>query len=264
MKKWIGSVAFLAVASTGWGQLPPIPEVEPLPPVSQIVERVVDYSGWYEIAAEAIGTTAWDLRGAEGSVLQESYAAEVHPFRVLFGIYITEYREIAALRRARILSRREASRLRRAMFLQVFDFLVQPPEVLATAAPRSRWGALGIEDYDVSIRVSCFCMGVPGFEGEVLGGELVSAERTLSEWVEDPDGGNRLEVVSSEPVAVEEHGFLTVEGMEAHVQEAIDGGAEVVHAAYDPVFGYISEAYIDWSRMIADEEIGYSVTIWPK
>ena len=53
---------------------------------------------------------------------------------------------------------------------------------------------------------------------------------------------------------------LSIEDMFSQAKDAYDTGAERVTTQYDPTTGALSSLYIDRSAMIADEEIGYSVS----
>ena len=54
--------------------------------------------------------------------------------------------------------------------------------------------------------------------------------------------------------------YQTVDGLFDTIQKAIDGGAPLVQADYDPSHGYPSSVYIDLDQRLADEEISYEAS----
>lgn len=107
---------------------------------------------------------------------------------------------------------------------------------------RDQWADAAIEDYSMTLSRSCFCGPdhLGPFQVEVENGVVVFATR---------DG----EAVPLDRV-------LTVEDLFDLLEEAYDTDAERVDVEYDAAFGFPTSLYIDQSRGIADEEIGYTVT----
>jgi hypothetical protein len=115
-------------------------------------------------------------------------------------------------------------------------------DVLSLAEARARWAAAGLQDYEYTFSLQCFC--VPDYVQPVRivvrEGQVVS--RTYASGGQAPD----------QPFAQ----YDTVEKLFARIEQAFLSGAARIHAEYDPVLGYPRNFYIDQSEMIADEEIG--------
>jgi len=115
------------------------------------------------------------------------------------------------------------------------------PEDLAAA--RDRWGFHGYDDYKFTISRSCFCPPeVTGpFLVTVRDGDVVSATRA----------GQPL--APSVTVPSVEHVF-------DEIGAAYAAGAASVRVSYDGTTGHPVEVWIDLDEMMADEEMGYTIS----
>ena len=53
--------------------------------------------------------------------------------------------------------------------------------------------------------------------------------------------------------------YLTIDGLFDLIQDAYDRNAHEVQVEFDPSRGYPTRIYIDYSEMIADEELGFTL-----
>lgn len=101
---------------------------------------------------------------------------------------------------------------------------------------RARWLSSGVRNYRMTIRRSCFCMGPQKITVTVRRGKVV--KKSLRRW----------------------WGPRTVPGLFKVVHGAIAEGAAVLDVTYNRKLGYVRNTWIDYSAMLADEEVGYRVT----
>ena len=113
---------------------------------------------------------------------------------------------------------------------------------------RAQWRALGPDSYVMRLQRSCFCFG------DFLGPFLVTVENGVVVDVRFAPGGP-----TGTPSPDIVNGIPTVEGLFDIIQEALDSRAEFVSVTYDSKTGAPLDFYIDRSRLIADEEIGYTI-----
>jgi len=115
------------------------------------------------------------------------------------------------------------------------------PDDLAEA--RARWEAADIDNYTYTIERQCFCPEQyrGPFAVKVEGGEITEAT-----WSGGPAG--------------EDVQIPTVEELFRRVAEAYAEGADEVRVTYDGPRGYPTVVWIDESRQMADEEVGYTVS----
>jgi hypothetical protein len=107
---------------------------------------------------------------------------------------------------------------------------------------RARWNTLGVTDYDMAVRVLCFC---------VHGGQQVR----ISVRSGSITGATHIETGRS----VDTAGFRTVEGLFDTIEDALRRKAVKLEVTYDAQRGYPQLFNIDYSEMIADEEYGHEV-----
>lgn len=112
---------------------------------------------------------------------------------------------------------------------------------------KSRWAEAKLDDYRFRFERSCLC-----------------AERgPLVVTVED---GKVVEVKNEKtgalivPEDYERHGLLTVDELFSVLERAATE-AQSWWATYEPVLGYPTEIFLDWSRTVADDEIGYRLQL---
>lgn len=116
----------------------------------------------------------------------------------------------------------------------------EPPRAFVQAA--ERWAEAGPDDYRMTLQRSCFCPSDwrGPFRVTVRDGAVVEATY---------DGA-----------AVDAERVVTAEALLALLRDAYVRGADRVDAFYDSEFGFPTRLYIDYSALLADEEVGYEVT----
>jgi hypothetical protein len=109
---------------------------------------------------------------------------------------------------------------------------------------RALWASAGGDDYAYTISRSCFCPpeSTGPFEVTVRDGRIARATRAGS-------------AVDAGQLALP-----TVEELFDQIAEAQRTGAAEVRVSYDDRLGYPAEIWIDVDRMMADEEVGYTVS----
>lgn len=110
-------------------------------------------------------------------------------------------------------------------------------------AARARWEAAGFDAYTMTLRRICFCP-TPDYTGPFT--------------VRVQDGA--LASVSLDGVLVDEDRGETVDDLFDLIEDAYERKAEVVAAEFHPEYGYPTSLSIDYSSMMADEEIGYHIS----
>lgn len=126
------------------------------------------------------------------------------------------------------------------------------PKPTGSAAERSpdledavqRWEDADLEAYTMTLRRICFCMA-PDYTGPFA----VTVR------------GGALDSVVLEGAPVETERALTVEDLFELIEDAYERRAEVVEVEFDETYGYPTNLSIDYSSMMADEEIGYSISM---
>ena len=118
------------------------------------------------------------------------------------------------------------------------------PEADRLSEQRALWEALGLEDYTYDVQRVCFCAFREGVRVTVVEGFVTGAV--------DIDTGDVLE-----PHEVQ--WYLTIDGLFDLLQNAYDQNAHDVQVEFDASRGYPTRIYIDYSEMIADEELGFTL-----
>ena len=118
-----------------------------------------------------------------------------------------------------------------------------PADRAALVRARAAWAALGADDYTFVVGPRCFCGPPQEIRTTVVDGVAVS----------------RVFVHDGSPVPANQFRTIeTVDAMLAHVQKALDDGADELDATYD-AHGVPVDVSIDYSRNAADEEFGWGV-----
>jgi len=109
-------------------------------------------------------------------------------------------------------------------------------------AARERWRAVGPAAYTLTYSWSCFC-DPPRTEVTVVDGSIVESRVLEGTGFGDP---------------------LTVEGLFAEVEAALDRGVPEIQAGFDPFTGFPTSAYVDPLEFAVDDEWGFGdVTVEP-
>lgn len=106
-----------------------------------------------------------------------------------------------------------------------------------------KWRERGIEDYEFTLQISCFCIR-----------EYTLPKRIVVE---------NNQVISVDSISCEElndSSFRTIDGFFNYIRETRERNPEEENITYDPKLGYPTYIYFDISYMIADEEIGYTIS----
>ncbi|MFQ6044995.1 MAG: DUF6174 domain-containing protein [Gemmatimonadales bacterium] len=112
---------------------------------------------------------------------------------------------------------------------------------------REAWEALGLDDYDYTLRVVCFCPG-----------EVTTPVRVA---VRGDTVADLTYVQSGEPVdSLYRSLFLDVDGLFDKIRGALDQDADSLDARYHATLHFPTHVWIDYSRLMADEEIGYEAS----
>ncbi|OZC02061.1 DUF6174 domain-containing protein [Rubricoccus marinus] len=117
---------------------------------------------------------------------------------------------------------------------------VGPATNLAQA--RARWEASGADTYTMTLHRSCFCP--EDYRGP------------FDVRVED----DAVASVQFQDQALPTDRVVTIDALFELLAEAYASGAARVDVTYDPELGFPATLYIDRNEMIADEEVGYTVT----
>lgn len=114
-------------------------------------------------------------------------------------------------------------------------------------ANRELWESSGPASYQLEYRRVCFCAPNVTSPVTVVVSDGVIESRTYAE-TRDPVGEAVRDL------------FPDVTGMFDIVQDAIDQQAARIRVHYDSEYGYPTSISIDYSTMIADEELGFTVS----
>ena len=118
------------------------------------------------------------------------------------------------------------------------------------AEGRALWESQGITSYRFTVSRNCFCLIRGPVVIEVRDGKVVSI---IDQETGQPEvDGFALSEIYAEAATIDLL-FELIERAEAE-------GAALVRVSFDDTYGYPTEIYIDESEMMADEEIGYTIT----
>ena len=105
------------------------------------------------------------------------------------------------------------------------------------------WESKGIDSYSFTQRISCFC----------------PQEYTQPKEVVVRDG-LVVSVAGATYDADLDQSILTVDARFDYIRKSLERNPEASRVTYDPIHGFPTNFYFDFSFMIADEEIGYTFT----
>lgn len=108
---------------------------------------------------------------------------------------------------------------------------------------KNKWEALNINSYSFTLQISCFC----------------TEETLLPKNVKVVN--NKITLVNETPFDHQDHwGVMTITQFFDEIENAEREGVFMLSVEYDKDKGFPTSIYIDREEMIADEEIGYTVT----
>ncbi len=110
-------------------------------------------------------------------------------------------------------------------------------------AARQRWEDAGLDAYQFTLQRICFCP-MPDYTGPF---EVTVRHGTL-------------DTVLLEGAVVADERGMTVDDLFALIEDAYEREAESVDVTFDPDLGYPTSISIDYSSLMADEEMGYRVS----
>ena len=106
---------------------------------------------------------------------------------------------------------------------------------------RALWASQGLADYTFDVKKVCECLFVGDVRVTVKDGVITGVTELASEVARDPET------------------FRTIDGLFDLVQDAYNRNAHEVQVEFDPSRGYPTQIWIDYVRMIADEDIGFTL-----
>ena len=106
---------------------------------------------------------------------------------------------------------------------------------------RALWASQDLTDYTFDVSRVCYCQFVGDVRVTVKSGVITGVTELASEVARDPET------------------FRTIDGLLDLVQDAYDRDAHEVQVEFDPNRGYPTRIWIDYVRMIADEEMGFTL-----
>ena len=111
----------------------------------------------------------------------------------------------------------------------------------ALADYRTLWETQRLTDYTFDVSRVCYCQFRGDVRVTVKDGVITGVTELASEVARDPET------------------FRTIDGLFDLVQDAYDRDAHEVQVEFDPSRGYPTRIWIDYVRMIADEEMGFTL-----
>ena len=112
---------------------------------------------------------------------------------------------------------------------------------------QARWERSGINNYAYETAWQCFC---PPEYTALVNVDVAQGQIAALEFVDSAMG----------PVIPGQERYLTVDGLFDFIQDALDRDAFQIRAEYDSELGYPREVFVDYSELMADEELGFIVT----
>ncbi len=118
------------------------------------------------------------------------------------------------------------------------------PEGDRVSEQRFLWEAQSLDDYTYDVQRVCFCPLREGVQLTVVDGVVAGATDLTTEEVLEPS---------------EVQWYVTIDGLFDLLQDAYDRNAHQVDVDFDANRGYPTRIFIDYSEMIADEELGFTL-----
>ena len=106
---------------------------------------------------------------------------------------------------------------------------------------RALWASQDLTDYTFDVTKVCYWLCMGDVRVTVKDGVITGVTELASEVARDPDT------------------FRTINGLFDLVQDAYNRNAHEVHVEFDPSRGYPTQIGIDYVRMIADDEMDFTL-----
>ena len=107
----------------------------------------------------------------------------------------------------------------------------------------SKWYSKNINDYEFTLRINCFC------PQERVGPHLIKVVNDEIVFVNNQP---------YDPAATGE--LVTIDELFSFVESGIDGNPYRKTIEYNSTYGYPQYVFFDYSKTMADEEIGYQLS----
>jgi hypothetical protein len=119
----------------------------------------------------------------------------------------------------------------------------QPEPTTEFELNKNKWEALGVDSYSFTLQISCFC----------------TEETTRLKAVKIVN--NQITLVNETPYNSDEHwGVMTISQLFDEIENAERDKVFLLRVEYDQDKGFPNSVYIDREEMMADEEMGYTIT----
>jgi hypothetical protein len=119
----------------------------------------------------------------------------------------------------------------------------QPEPTTEFELNKNKWEALGVDSYSFTLQISCFC----------------TEETTRLKAVKIVN--NQITSVNETPYNSDKHwGVMTISQLFDEIENAERDKVFLLRVEYDQDKGFPNSVYIDREEMMADEEMGYTIT----
>jgi len=119
----------------------------------------------------------------------------------------------------------------------------QPEPTTEFELNKNKWEALGVDSYSFTLQISCFC----------------TEETTRLKAVKIVN--NQITSVNETPYNSDKHwGVMTISQLFDEIENAERDKVFLLRVEYDQDKGFPNSVYIDREEMVADEEMGYTIT----
>lgn len=211
-----------------------------------------DYFDWYSIAADIIGVSSYDLRNSDLSIKQIAKDNDIAPKDVRKAIRQAEKEILKEWRDEGLISRDTYRELRGDLRQAVKEFVKTPPAEFASptvSEAQALWETNGFDSYIYTLKTSCYCYQLLDYRITVENGIVTNVDAF-------PAYGEEFEYDPNPDPS----GFRTLDNWYTFVSDTQAQQPAYMSVSYDPIFGNLNRISIDYDIMIADEEVGYTIT----
>ena len=118
-----------------------------------------------------------------------------------------------------------------------------PEDKLNLQEQEKKWKKQGITDYEFTSQISCFCQ----------------SDYTLPKAIVVKN--NEIQSINRVAYAnLEYENHMTIDELFDYIEDRQNKNPVIENLEFDSVYGFPSYIYFDISEMIADDEIGYTIT----